>query len=73
MAVTPAISPASNGVPGMNHCGSGPSTDQFDMLTPLVQWVEKGVAPDRVIANVRAAGQCGRGKSGAAGRLVGHA
>ena len=44
------------GVPGMNHCGGGPSTDQFDMLSPLVQWVEKGIAPDAVVANVRAAG-----------------
>ena len=43
-------------VPGMNHCSEGPSTDQFDMLTPLVAWVEKGIAPDRVVANVRGAG-----------------
>ena len=40
----------------MNHCSEGPSTDQFDMLTPLVAWVEKGIAPDRVVANVRGAG-----------------
>ena len=32
-------------VPGMGHCSGGPATDQFDMLTPLVNWVEKGVAP----------------------------
>ena len=31
-------------VPGMNHCSGGPTTDQFDMLTPLVNWVEKGQA-----------------------------
>jgi hypothetical protein len=37
-------------VPNMGHCGGGPSTDQFDMLTPLVSWVEDGVAPDRIIA-----------------------
>jgi hypothetical protein len=36
-------------VPGMNHCGGGPSTDMFDALTPLVNWVEKGVAPDRIV------------------------
>src|SRR6202008_6426 len=35
-------------IPGMNHCSGGPATDQFDMLTPLVDWVEKGVAPDSV-------------------------
>jgi hypothetical protein len=38
-------------VPGMGHCGGGPSTDQFDMLTPLVSWVEHGTAPDRIIAS----------------------
>ena len=28
-------------VPGMNHCGGGPSTDQFDAFTALTNWVEK--------------------------------
>jgi feruloyl esterase len=46
-------------VPGMNHCSGGPSTDQFDMLTPLVNWVEKGVAPDSVTATARGAGNAG--------------
>ena len=43
-------------VPGMAHCAGGPSTDQFDMLTPLVNWVEKGQAPELVIASARGAG-----------------
>jgi len=43
-------------IPGMTHCSAGPATDQFDMLTPLVNWVEKGQAPDRVVANVRGPG-----------------
>ncbi|MDB5778226.1 MAG: esterase [Polaromonas sp.] len=46
-------------VPGMNHCSGGPATDQFDMLTPLVNWVEKGQAPDRVLASARGAGNPG--------------
>ena len=38
-------------VPGMGHCGGGARTlDQFDLLTALVEWVEAGRAPDRVIA-----------------------
>ena len=37
-------------VPGMTHCAGGPSLDQFDMLSPLVNWVEKGAAPASVIA-----------------------
>ncbi len=40
----------------MAHCAGGPSTDQFDMLTALVDWVERGEAPDRVIAHARGAG-----------------
>ena len=28
-------------VPGMNRCSGGPATDQFDMLAPLVAWVEQ--------------------------------
>ena len=43
-------------VPGMAHCAGGPATDQFDLLTPLVAWVEQGQAPDRVIAQARGAG-----------------
>lgn len=43
-------------VPGMAHCAVGPSTDQFDMLSALVNWVERGQAPDRVIAYSRGAG-----------------
>jgi hypothetical protein len=38
-------------VPGMGHCQGGSATlDRFDMLSALVDWVEKGQAPDRVIA-----------------------
>jgi feruloyl esterase len=46
-------------VPGMNHCSAGPATDQFDMLTPLVKWVEEGVAPTSVVASARGAGNAG--------------
>jgi Tannase and feruloyl esterase len=38
-------------VPGMGHCQGGTATlDHFDMLSAVVDWVEKGVAPDRVVA-----------------------
>jgi pimeloyl-ACP methyl ester carboxylesterase len=46
-------------VPGMNHCSMGPAADQFDLLTPLVQWVEQGIAPQAVVASVRGAGNAG--------------
>ena len=37
-------------VPGMNHCGGGPATDQFDAFGALVNWVEKNSAPDSIVA-----------------------
>jgi feruloyl esterase len=40
--------------PGMGHCSGGPSLDQFDLLTPAVNWVEKGEAPEAVVATGRA-------------------
>lgn len=46
-------------VPGMGHSRGGPATDQFDGLSALVDWVEKGVAPDRVVAAARGAGNAG--------------
>jgi len=46
-------------VPGMNHCSGGPATDQFDLLGPLVQWVEQGVPPQGVPAAARGAGNPG--------------
>jgi Tannase and feruloyl esterase len=46
-------------VPGMAHCSAGPSADQFDMLTPLVNWVERGIAPQSVVASARGAGNAG--------------
>jgi feruloyl esterase len=37
-------------IPGMHHCTGGPGTDTFDGLTPLVKWVEEGVAPENIVA-----------------------
>jgi hypothetical protein len=35
-------------VPGMFHCGGGVGCSTFDKLTPLMHWVERGTAPDRL-------------------------
>ena len=43
----------------MNHCSGGPSTDQFDMLSALVAWVEQGKAPDSITAMARGPGNPG--------------
>ena len=37
-------------VPGMNHCSGGPATDMFDSVQAMVDWVEKGIAPERIRA-----------------------
>jgi Tannase and feruloyl esterase len=38
-------------VPGMGHCAGGAATlDRFDLLGPIVDWVEKGRAPEAVTA-----------------------
>lgn len=49
-------------VPGMQHCGGGPGPDSFgqgsaaqggpqeDLDSALERWVEKGIAPDQVVA-----------------------
>ena len=46
--------------PGMGHCSGGPGPNSFDMLTALENWVEKGVAPDKVIATHSTAGKVDR-------------
>jgi len=43
-------------VPGMGHCAGGARTlDQFDLLSAVVDWVEAGHAPERVIATGKSA------------------
>ena len=37
--------------PGMGHCGGGNAYDQFDLLGPLVDWVEQGKAPAELAAS----------------------
>ncbi len=37
-------------VPGMGHCGGGEGTSTFDMVAAVDQWVESGVAPERIPA-----------------------
>jgi feruloyl esterase len=41
-------------VPGLGHCFLGPSTSEFDAFGPMVDWVENGVAPDRLVATAPA-------------------
>jgi feruloyl esterase len=36
--------------PGMAHCAGGSGPNTFDMQAALEQWVERGVAPEQVVA-----------------------
>ncbi|MEO8097853.1 MAG: tannase/feruloyl esterase family alpha/beta hydrolase [Acidobacteriota bacterium] len=36
-------------VPGMFHCGGGPGCGEADWLSAVVNWVEKGVAPEMIV------------------------
>lgn len=38
-------------IPGMGHCAGGAATDSWDGLGALVDWVEKGQAPEKIIAS----------------------
>ena len=39
-------------VPGMMHCqGGAEATDQFDTISAIEQWVERGIAPDRILGS----------------------
>ena len=37
--------------PGMGHCGGGEGPNTFDMVAALEQWVERGKAPDQIVAS----------------------
>jgi hypothetical protein len=40
----------------VHHCGGGPGLVEFDALTALEDWVEKGRAPDQLIASRSSSG-----------------
>jgi feruloyl esterase len=37
-------------IPTMYHCNGGYGPSQFDMVAPIVDWVELGDAPDAIVA-----------------------
>jgi feruloyl esterase len=44
-------------VPGMLHCQGRVGVDTFDLISPLIQWVEGGPPPSRVEASRQAGGR----------------
>ncbi|OFC70317.1 tannase/feruloyl esterase family alpha/beta hydrolase [Alteromonas confluentis] len=37
--------------PGMYHCDGGTGPHDFDLLTPMMAWVEQGIKPEAIIAS----------------------
>jgi Tannase and feruloyl esterase len=50
-------------MPGVLHCQGGLGPSAFDSITPLVDWVERGAAPDRLVASLRQGGKVIRTRS----------
>jgi hypothetical protein len=38
-------------IPGMSHCSGGIGPDRHDPMTAIIDWVEKGQAPDSMLAS----------------------
>ena len=49
-------------LPGVYHCSGGEGPSLVDLLTPVIDWVEKGVAPDAVIARSPGARKAARSR-----------
>ena len=43
-------------IPGVHHGGGGPGFAEFDSFTALEDWVERGIAPDKLIASRMSSG-----------------
>ncbi len=46
--------------PGMGHCGGGEGPNKFDVVSAMENWVEKGSAPQSMIASHSTAGKVDR-------------
>jgi feruloyl esterase len=49
-------------IPGVHHGGGGPGFTGFDSFTALENWVEKGIAPDKLIASKMSGGTVERSR-----------
>jgi feruloyl esterase len=49
-------------IPGMAHCAGGLGPDQYDAVTAVIDWVEKGVAPDSLVARKLVEGKVTRSR-----------
>jgi hypothetical protein len=49
-------------MPGMLHCTGGPGPDRVDWYSVIDNWVEKGAAPDRIVATKMVSGKVTRSR-----------
>jgi tannase/feruloyl esterase len=49
-------------MPGVLHCAGGPGPSDAPWLRTMVDWVEQGVAPERVVATKREGGKVTRSR-----------
>jgi tannase/feruloyl esterase len=49
-------------MPAVAHCGGGTGPSNYDMLAALEDWVERGIAPDRVVATRQVSGVVDRSR-----------
>jgi len=49
-------------IPGVHHGGGGPGFSEFDSFTALEDWVERGVAPDKLVASRMSQGNVERSR-----------
>jgi feruloyl esterase len=54
--MAPGVYHCSNPEVGVDGTTTGPGPNNFDMLTALENWIERGAAPDRIIASHSTAG-----------------
>eukprot|EP00644_Phytophthora_capsici_P001126 jgi/Phyca11/129728/e_gw1.86.48.1 len=45
--------------PGVWHCGSGEGMASFDLLTPMLNWIEAGLAPHEIMTSTEAGSASG--------------
>lgn len=43
--------------PGMGHCSGGQGPNSWDKLSPMVDWVERGIAPESITAQLISDGE----------------
>ena len=60
-------------LPGVYHCAGGEGPSQLDLVTPMMAWVERGLAPDAIVTRPAPSGEPSAFGQPGAGRPSGSA